>query len=95
MFRVLLASLLLSAPAFAADAPPPMRPGPGLGVFLGKCGICHTYAYIRMNSTFLPPNGWLAEVTKMRKAYGAPVSDEDAAQILQYLEFGYGVSAKP
>jgi len=47
-----------------------------------------------MNSTFLPADGWLAEVTKMRQAYGAPVSDDEAAQILDYLESQYCVAVR-
>ena len=94
MIRVLaMASLLLTGPAFAADTPP-LKPGPGIDLVLKKCGICHTFGYIRMNSTFLPADGWLAEVTKMRQAYGAPVSDDEATQILHYLESHYGVAAK-
>jgi hypothetical protein len=94
MIRVLAAAcLLLTGPAFADDTSP-LKPGPGIGLVLKKCGICHTFAYIRMNSTFLPADGWLAEVTKMRQAYGAPVSDDEATQILHYLELQYGVAAK-
>jgi hypothetical protein len=43
-----------------------------------------------MNSPFLNAAGWQAEVTKMIKTYGAPVSDEDAKAILDYLTTNYG-----
>jgi hypothetical protein len=43
-----------------------------------------------MNSPFLKPMGWDAEVTKMIKAYGAPVDDADAKAIAEYLKANYG-----
>ena len=43
-----------------------------------------------MNSPFLNAAGWEAEVTKMIKAYGAPVNDADAAVIVDYLKKNYG-----
>jgi hypothetical protein len=33
---------------------------------------------------------WDAEVTKMIKAYGAPISDADAKEIADYLAKNYG-----
>jgi uncharacterized protein (DUF697 family) len=33
---------------------------------------------------------WDAEVTKMIKAYGAPISDADARDIVEYLSKNYG-----
>ena len=43
-----------------------------------------------MNSVYLNAAGWDAEVTKMIKAYGAPVDDADAAAIKAYLTKNYG-----
>ncbi len=43
-----------------------------------------------MNSPFPNAALWEAEVTKMMKAYGAPVSDADAAVIVDYLKKNYG-----
>jgi len=44
-----------------------------------------------MNSPFLNGAGWDAEVTKMIKAYGAPIDDTDAKAIADYLKKNYGV----
>jgi hypothetical protein len=33
---------------------------------------------------------WDAEVTKMIKAFGAPISDADAKEIAEYLTKNYG-----
>ncbi len=43
-----------------------------------------------MNSPFLNAAGWDAEVTKMIKAYGAPIDDADAQAIKAYLAAHYG-----
>jgi hypothetical protein len=43
-----------------------------------------------MNSPFLNAAGWNAEVTKMIKAFGAPIGDADAKDIAAYLAANYG-----
>ena len=43
-----------------------------------------------MNSPFLNAAGWNAEVTKMIKAMGAPIPDDDAKAIADYLAKNYG-----
>jgi hypothetical protein len=43
-----------------------------------------------MNSPFPSAALWDAEVTKMIKAFGAPIEDEDAATIKDYLKQNYG-----
>ena len=43
-----------------------------------------------MNSPFLNAAGWNAEVTKMIKAFGAPIDDADATAIAEYLAKNYG-----
>lgn len=48
------------------------------------------YAYITTNSPFLTRQVWDAEVTKMIKAFGAPISDADSKEIAEYLTKNYG-----
>ena len=55
-----------------------------------NCGACHSLDYIPMNSPFLSNDQWAAEVKKMRTAFGAPIEDQDAAAILDYLTTHYG-----
>jgi hypothetical protein len=43
-----------------------------------------------MNSPYPSAALWDAEVTKMIKAYGAPITDADAAAIKDYLAKNYG-----
>ncbi|HEY8290465.1 MAG TPA: hypothetical protein VIG49_14425 [Acetobacteraceae bacterium] len=93
--RLAFIALLAGVPAaYAADAQSALKPGPGLDVVETSCSICHTTDYIRMNSPFLTPAAWKAEVDKMRSAYGAPIDDDAAAEIVKYLSAHYAVAAK-
>ncbi len=82
--------LLAAAPARADEQPVDLKPGAGQDVVQNECNICHSLDYIRMNSPFLNEDGWKAEVTKMRTAFGAPIDDADAETILKYLSTHYG-----
>lgn len=86
---------VLIARGALADPPAPLKPGPGEDVTSAHCNACHTSDYIIMNSTFLTLDQWKAEVTKMRTAFGAPIDDATAAQIVAYLAAHYAVPAKP
>jgi RimJ/RimL family protein N-acetyltransferase len=55
-----------------------------------NCASCHSLDYIQGNSPFMNRAVWDAEVTKMIKAYGAPISDTDAKEIADYLAKNYG-----
>ncbi len=78
-----------------ADEPVALKPGHGDDVAYAACNACHTSDYIVMNSVFLTPDGWKAEVMKMRNAFGAPIDDEATAEIIAYLAANYAVAAKP
>jgi mono/diheme cytochrome c family protein len=88
-----LVVLVVGTAGAAAMADEPiidLKPGPGLDKVQGNCGACHSLDYIQMNSPFLNAAGWNAEVTKMMKAMGAPISDADAKAIADYLAKNYG-----
>jgi hypothetical protein len=94
MLRICVLATTLLASAAMAEEQVPMKAGAGLDETRTSCGICHTLTYIRMNSTFLSPDAWKAEVAKMRDAFGAPIDDDTAAVIVKYLSGNYGVAAK-
>ena len=75
--------------AFAEEPIIDLKAGPGLDKVRGNCGACHSLDYIQMNSPFLNAAGWNAEVTKMIKAMGAPIKDDDAKMIADYLAKNY------
>jgi len=55
-----------------------------------RCITCHSLDYIQMNAGVIKGANWEAEVNKMRKAYGAPINDEEAKQIVAYLSQKFG-----
>jgi hypothetical protein len=87
-FVIAFVAALIALPAAAADVQ--LKKGPGLDKVEANCQACHTLAYIPMNSPFLNAAGWGAEVTKMIKAFGAPIDDGDAKTIAEYLAKNYG-----
>jgi hypothetical protein len=62
--------------------------GEGRAETAAFCNSCHSSRYITMQPP-LPAAAWDAEVTKMRKAFGAPISDASAALITKYLQAHY------
>ena len=87
-FVIAFVAALIALPAAAADVQ--LKKGPGLDKVEANCQACHTLAYIPMNSPFLNAAGWGAEVTKMIKAFSAPIDDADAKAIAEYLAKNYG-----
>jgi sulfite dehydrogenase (cytochrome) subunit B len=93
-----LALALLAATAAAAEdrvsitLPPEsivLPPGAGMSVTDSQCRMCHSLDYI----TTQPRGGagqWQAVVSKMKAVYSAPLSDEDAKAIVEYLTAHYG-----
>ena len=71
------------------DAYAGLKPGPGVEVTQRQCMTCHSTDYIVMQ-----PHGsakqWDGVVTKMIKVFGAPVNDQDAKTIVEYLATHYG-----
>jgi mono/diheme cytochrome c family protein len=53
------------------------------------CNICHSVDYITMQPKSSKPQ-WTSAVAKMRKVFGAPMSDADADVIIKYLSEQYG-----
>ena len=94
MFRYLLTAVLLSAVPAMAEEQVALKPGPDVDVVTATCSTCHTLDYIRMNSVFLTPDEWKAEVTKMQQAFGGPFDDATAATIVKYLSVTYAAPPK-
>ena len=89
--RTLLAlSLLFTLPAMAAEADVHLKEGSGKRLVEANCSMCHSLDYIQMNSPFLDRKGWEASVNKMIKVMGAPVSEGDVQNIVDYLAGQYG-----
>jgi len=85
-----LSLLLIAGLAFAAEQRISLKDGPGRDKVEANCASCHSVDYIVANSPFMNRQVWDAEVTKMIKAFGAPISDADAKEISEYLARNYG-----
>ncbi len=59
-------------------------PGPGTELVANNCQSCHSPGMI-LTQPPLTRAEWTGEVAKMMHTYKAPVSDEDAAEIVTYL----------
>jgi hypothetical protein len=83
-----------SAPRAAADtaATPEvteLREGQGRDLTVGLCMICHSLDYIPANAPAMNRAGWQKTIQKMKDRFGAPITDEEAKQVLDYLSANY------
>jgi sulfite dehydrogenase (cytochrome) subunit B len=90
-FALAVAVFAAAGPAAAAEDKFKLKKAPGVDRVQNNCMTCHSLDYVQMNSPFLDRKGWEAEVTKMIKAYGAPVKADDVPVIVEYLTREYGV----
>ena len=67
-----------------------LRPGPGVEAAQNNCLSCHSADYVSTQPPQLGAKFWEAEVSKMIKAYHAPISETDAKAIVEYLVKNYG-----
>jgi sulfite dehydrogenase (cytochrome) subunit B len=81
---------LIALPTGAEEKPIALKQAPGLDKVESNCAACHSLDYIQMNSPFPSAAVWDATVTKMIKAFGAPIDDADAKTIADYLKKNYG-----
>jgi mono/diheme cytochrome c family protein len=94
MRSIAIAALVTAFAAMSAAAderPVQLKQAPGLDKVQGSCAGCHSLDYVPMNSPFLSPAGWDAEVAKMINAFGAPIDQADAKVIGDYLKSNYGM----
>jgi len=80
---------LIGALAFADEDSIRLRDGNGRDLTAARCAMCHSVDYIQGNAPVLDRGGWKKEIQKMRDRFAAPISDEEAQQILDYLAGSY------
>ena len=83
-----LASLALGAGADESRLT--LIDAPGRDAVYANCRTCHSVDYVLLNAGIPDRTGWESSITKMRKIMGAPISDADAAVILDYFAGNYG-----
>ena len=87
---ILIALALAATTVIAAEQRIVLKEGPGRDKIEANCGSCHSLDYILTNSPFMTRPVRASEVTKMIKAFGAPISDADSKEIAEYLAKNYG-----
>ena len=86
-----MTTALLAGSAVADEKTVQLKQAPGLDKVESGCSGCHSLDYVPMNSPFLAPAAWDAEVAKMINAFGAPIDPADAKTIADYLKSNYGM----
>ena len=62
---------------------------PGREVTATRCVTCHSLDYIPMNAAVMSRGSWEKTLRKMIDKFGAPILQEDVAEILDYLTAHY------
>lgn len=89
---VAAACVVLAAAALAAGAGENtfrLKDAPGRDLTQGRCAVCHSVDYIPGNAPAMDRAGWAKSIQKMRDRFGAPITDAEAQQILDYLAANY------
>ena len=93
--RALLGAVLAAALASARadESTLQLAIAPGSELVTARCVVCHSVDYILMNTPIQGRAGWEATVNKMVKVMQAPITPEEAATIVRYLDGQYGIPA--
>jgi mono/diheme cytochrome c family protein len=77
------------APRATAAEVDALREGEGRDLTVGRCVICHSVEYIPANAPAMDRAAWQKSIQKMKDRFGAPITDAEAKQILDYLSANY------
>ena len=78
------ASLLIPLPLIAAE-----EKGDARKLVEGKCGICHSIK--KVQSKQKTKEGWRETVLRMKNDRKAPITNDEAGIIIDYLAKEYGI----
>jgi sulfite dehydrogenase (cytochrome) subunit B len=87
---IVLAAFVAWSGALAEERGATLKDAPGRATVENLCGGCHSLDYIRINAPFMNRQTWTTEVNKMINAFAAPIAQNDAAVIIDYLTVNYG-----
>jgi len=82
---VLVCAAVATGPATAGEDAIQLQDAPGRVETAANCAMCHSLDYIEMNAPVLDRAGWEKSVRKMIDRFGAPIGDDDARRIVDYL----------
>ena len=72
-----------------------LKEGAGRDVTTARCAVCHSLDYIPMVAPVMDRAGWEKSVRKMIDAFGAPMSEQEASAIIEYLGQHYSAAQPP
>ncbi len=84
--------MLLGSLAHAGEETIRLKEAPGRDLTSGRCIVCHSLDYIEMNAVVMDRPGWERTIRKMVDRFGAPISDREVQEILEYLTQHYSSS---
>jgi sulfite dehydrogenase len=84
--------LYAAAAASAEEGSIVLRAGAHSELVATRCVICHSADYITSNAKVMTRARWETSIRKMIDKFGAPVSEPEARQIVDYLARNYSDS---
>lgn len=85
-----LPALLLASLAVAAGEDSiKLQDAPDRDLVAARCSVCHSVDYVQMNAPVFDRAGWQKSVRKMIDTFGAPINEDDAKRIVEYLANNY------
>jgi sulfite dehydrogenase (cytochrome) subunit B len=88
-FSAMLLPVLVATSVRAGEESVTLRDDTGSELITTRCVICHSVDYVPMNAPVMTRARWEASVRKMIEKFGAPITQDDSAQIVDYLSKNY------
>ena len=78
-----------ASPSHAGEENIRLKEGAGRDVTTARCAVCHSLDYITMVAPVMNRAAWEKSVRKMIDVFGAPMGEQDARLIVEYLGQNY------
>ena len=78
-----------ASPSRAGEENIRLKEGVGRDVTTARCAVCHSLDYITMVAPVMNRAAWEKSVQKMIDVFGAPMGEQDASLIVEYLGQNY------
>ncbi|MBM0104837.1 hypothetical protein JM946_08760 [Steroidobacter sp. S1-65] len=86
---------LVASSSLAGEQDIRLKEAPGHDVTTSRCAVCHSLDYITMVAPVMNRSAWQQSVRKMIDVFGAPVTDQEASSIIEYLGQHYSGAPTP
>lgn len=85
----------VAGPSHAGEENIRLKEGVGRDVTSARCAVCHSLDYIPMVAPVMNRAAWEKSVQKMIDAFGAPMNEQEARTIVEYLGQHYAAAEAP